>query len=199
MRESQPSAALPAPMARRRSLILASAISSVVLIPGGIFVNYHFPEVANNDVLSLLAMFTSSLAPLLGMSAALMAAKDLERIRRSIIPLSVRSVTMWGQILGIAGVGGNLILLVVFLVQAFSFTGPASAKDSMIHDLNRLVAHAYQYRRHPASKRGVRGCIPDTPFLPSWLRTRMDSMPQKCSMGILFNSAQSGERIPLQG
>lgn len=144
-------------MARRRNLILASALSSVVFILGGILVNLNFFDVANDDVLSVIAMSVSCLAPLLGMSAVLMAGKDLERIRKGIVPSSVRTATTWGKMLGLVGSVGNMALLVVFLAQAFSFSGAVSARDSMIQDVNKLSARAYQYRIHPASKRGGEG------------------------------------------
>ncbi len=140
-------------MARRRRVFLTLAISSVLLVPGGLLANEYFDAVATDDTWSLVAMIAVSLAPFLGVFASRMASKDMASIRNGIIPFSAMTATKWGLNLGTFGSLANLILLLLFLLQASSFSGSDLVKNSLMRDLNELVSHASQYRVRPAGGR----------------------------------------------
>jgi hypothetical protein len=158
MQESQPSPVLPEPKWKsRRNIILPLAILSFGLFPVGIITNYYFPSFAFNNVLILVVVLTFLIAPILGISAELMAIRDLRRIRAGTVPASALGVTKLGQTLGIFGALGDSLVLFVFLLQIFSFAGIPPGKDSLTNDLNNLFANAYQYRIRPLSMRGGDG------------------------------------------
>ena len=151
------SSALPGPLARRRKTFLTLAISSVLLIPAGFLANEYFDAVASDDALSSVAMVLILLAPFLGIAAVRMARRDMESIQNGIIPSSAMTATKWGRNLGAFGSVANTILLLLFLLQASSFSGADLAKNALLRDLNGLMSHAYQYRNRPSARGGGHG------------------------------------------
>ena len=146
----------------RGKLILMLGISSLLLIPGdiilGVIVAGDF-SYNKFDLFRSIQLLIILLAPILGISAWLMANKDLRKIREGIVPASARDVTKTGKILGKLG---TLVVDPCIFIIAISFsmytvcTIPCN-KEAMINDLKNLSAHAYQYRIRPASKGGGGG------------------------------------------
>ena len=157
MQESQPSSSQTTSIGRSRGkLILALAISSLFFIPAEITVNYYLPF---HDVLPLVVLITFLIAPILGISAWVMANRDLRKIREGTLPATAHGVTKTGKILGIFStfIVPPFILLIAVLYSIFTAQSRSISKDAIINDLNNLCAHAYQYRIHPESMGGGQG------------------------------------------
>jgi len=86
------------------------------------------------------------LVPVLGISAWLIANKDLRKIRDGTISPTARSVTRSGKMLGICGLVFFPFVIFAFLYSIFPDRSMGSYRDAMINDLNNLSANAYDYR-----------------------------------------------------
>ena len=84
------------------------------------------------------------LVPIFGMSAWLMANKELRKIRDGVVSPSARGVTRKGRFLGMFGL--VLFAICAFLYSQFPERSVGSYRDAMINQFNNLSAHAYQYR-----------------------------------------------------
>jgi hypothetical protein len=154
-------------MAKRRNVIVVSAVSGLLFIVGGVFINEQFSEISRDDVLSVVAVIVICVSPFVGLPAARLGAKILQSIRKGIFPSSFLNVARWGQLLGVVGVSGNTMLLMLFFAQALSTAGVDRARESMIADLNNLFRVAHQYRIRPDSAKGGAGSYSGFAIYPS--------------------------------
>lgn len=168
MQGDRTSAALPAAMSKRRNIIVVSAVSSLLFLAAGIYVNERFQEISRDDVLSLAAMITMCVSLFVGIPAVVVGTKDVGSIRKGILPVSLQRATQWGRYLGVVGTSGNVILFVLFFVQALSLAGVGAAKESIIADLDTLFRVAHQYRLRPDSTKGGDGSYIGFAIYPSF-------------------------------
>ena len=159
MQESQPS---PSPTTyagkSRGKLILAFGIVSLLLVPLCIVFLFILEDQLANLFKVVTFSFSFLIAPTLGISAWILAHRDLRKIRNGVIPLSAFSTTSRGEILGILGTIVNPIIgFVIGLFVVFSADSVSSPKDQMDLDLGNLAATAYQYRIRPDSVGGGGG------------------------------------------
>ncbi len=128
----------------RGKLILALGITSLSIIPGEIVLINILSRLFSLD--SVLKPFVgiALLVPIFGMSAWLMANKELRKIRDGVVSPSARGVTRKGRFLGMFGL--VLFAICAFLYSQFPERSVGSYRDAMINQFNNLSAHAYQYR-----------------------------------------------------
>ena len=154
MKAAQPSSRPPdSKGTRRANFVLALATLAFALVPVNCALSAMWSDrgrVTEVEFLIFCAGFV------LGLSAWLMANRDLRKIREGIIPTSARRTTELGKKLGVSAtiLNPTLSVLVVFLVL---FTYSGVPKDALIDDLNNLFADAHEYRIRPDSLGGGGG------------------------------------------
>jgi hypothetical protein len=154
MQRSQPS---PPPTTyaskSRGKLILAFGIISLLLVPLCGVLAY----ILRNEFAVFILMFSFLIAVTLGISASVMAAGELRKIREGILAVSARGLTKTGRILGLIGAVVYPLVFCALLQYLFSSPPASSPKDSINNDLANLAATAYQYRIRPDSVGGGGG------------------------------------------
>jgi len=137
----------------RGKLVLALGILSLFLIPGDIILSsiliILFPRSFSYKFDELFAPIHGLillLVPIFGISAWLMANKELRKIRDGIVSPTARGVTRRGKFLGISGLVVFPFVIFAVLYSIFPARSVQSYKEAVISDLANLSGHAYQYR-----------------------------------------------------
>ena len=154
MPESE-SHAVPGVKSRHR-LLLFLALLSIILAAGGVVAVGNYPHLASHNLL-LPVFLILTVAPISGVSAALLAIGELRNIHEGVVSRSTQGYTRISLILGSIGGLGNTVILLFYLFRMLTFAGTFPSKDAMISDLNNIFVNAYRYRLRPDSLGGGNG------------------------------------------